>query len=218
MAGYSTTLIKKHLTRPLINAGTTDNPKWVQIKKATENTRAMNPTTEERDYISDEQPTTELTGYKPSESYGVTTYAGEPDFDLFYKLYKERATGSDAQREFLYVHLFEKVEVGGKTLFYAEKTNSTIAVDDFNTVGTVIDVTVYENGTPERGYVTITDGEVEFTANEGGLPTFSLLAEEPSDWADNYTAYFTKDEDGAYVPVAGDTAPEFAEDTYYKQD
>lgn len=213
-----TTLIKKHLTRPLINAGTKENPKWVQVKKATENTRTMNPTTEERDYISDEQPTTELTGYKPSESYGVTTYKGEPDFELFYKLYKERAIGSDAKREFLYVHLFEKITVGNQTMYYAEKTDSTIAVDDFNTVGTVIDVTVYENGTPERGYVTISEsGEVTFTANENGLPEFELLTEEPSDWEDNYTNYFVGISPDEYAAISGDTAPEFVTETYYKQ-
>lgn len=174
----ATTLIKKHLIRPFLNGGTSETPSWVQIKKATENTINMNPTTEDRDYISDEQPTTELISYKMGVSYGVTTYKGEPDFELFYDLYKNRYVGSDAQKELLLVYLFDKkdIEEGEpgeevtKTVYYAQKWNSTIVVNDFNTVGTVIDVDVNANGTPTEGYVTIENGEVTFVANEGGLP------------------------------------------------
>ena len=102
-----TQLIKKHLIRPFLNKGTSELPEWVQIKKATEFTRAMNPQTEERDYIADEHPTTEVMDYKPSENLSITMYKGEPDFELFYDLYKKRAIGSEAQKEFLLVYIFD---------------------------------------------------------------------------------------------------------------
>lgn len=247
-----TTLIKKHLIRPFLNGGSSATPSWVQIKKATENTINMNPTTEDRDYISDEQPTTELLAYKMNVAYGVTTYKGEPDFELFYDLYKNRYTGSDAQKELLLVYLFDKGKLGDKDVYFAQKWNSTIVVNDFNTVGTVIDVEVNANGTPTIGYVTIENGNVVFTEHKGGLPTFTLLETEPEDWATNYADYFTKDGDtyksvvgvpqdsyellasapedwatnwtdyyteseGIYSPVTGDSAPEFATDTYYRK-
>ena len=213
----ATTLIKKHLIRPFLNSGTSANPSWVQIKKATENTINMNPNTEDRDYISDEQPTTELISYKMGVSYGVTTYKGEPDFELFYDLYKNRYVGSDAQKELLLAYLFDKEQVGDDVMYYAQKWNSTIVVNDFNTVGTVIDVDVNANGTPTEGYITITDGTVAFTPHAGGLLKFTLLESEPEDWATDYTNYYTKNGD-VYTAVTGAEAPTFAADTYYKAD
>lgn len=168
-----TTLIKKHLIRPFLNNGTSAVPSWVQIKKATEFVRAMNPQTEERDYISDEHPTTEVMDYKPSENLAVTMYKGEPDFEMFYDLYKKRAIGSDAQKEFLLVNIFDSVTAGSGseavTYYYAEKTNASITVEELNTTGKTLSINVYENGTPAKGYVTITNGVPTFT--EGDMPS-----------------------------------------------
>lgn len=48
-------------------------------------------------------------------------------------------------------------------------------------------------------------------------PEYQLTIQQPSDWETNYTSYFTYDsETGEYVAVTGDTAPEWAEDTYYQ--
>ena len=167
----NTTLVKKHLIRPFLNNGTADLPEWVQIKKATEFVRAMNPVTEERDYISDEHPTTEVVDYKPSEGLNVTMYKGEPDFDMMYELYKKRAIGSDAQRQFLVVYLFDSVtttqpEAGEKTFYYADLTNATVTVDELNASGKSLSCTIYENGTPTKGYVEIVEGVPTFTAGE----------------------------------------------------
>ena len=103
-------LIKKHKFALYINSGTTQNPTWVRVCKATEFTRNMNPTTEDYDYIADEHPTTEVTDYKPSESMSVKTIKGEDDFALFYQLYKNRAIGPDAHREILTVFMFDSVD------------------------------------------------------------------------------------------------------------
>ena len=155
-----TQLIKKHLIRPFLNKGTSAAPNWVQIKKATEFTRAMNPQTEERDYIADEHPTTEVMDYKPSENLSVTMYKGEPDFELFYDLYKKRAIGSEAQKEFLLVNIFDSVTVeesGEDVTYYYAETGKSLSCN------------VYENGTPVKGYVTIADGVPTFT--EGDMPS-----------------------------------------------
>lgn len=168
-----TLLIKKHLVKPFLNKGTSSSPNWVQIKKTTDFTRAMNPVTEERDYISDEHPTTEITDYKPSIPVTLTTYKGEDDFDYLYSFYKKRAIGADAQTEFLLVSIFDSVTktVGDvdTTYYYAEKTNCTLAVDEWNLSGKTLSATIYENGTPDIGYVTIEDGVPTFT--KGEMPT-----------------------------------------------
>lgn len=170
-----TKLIKKHLIRPFLNNGTSDVPDWVQIKKATEFVRTMNPTTEERDYIADEHPTTEIMDYKPSEGLSVTMYQGEKDFDMMYEMYKKRAIGSDAQKEFLLVYIFdsktiEDAEAGtSHTYYYADKTMAAVTVDELNSTASTLSCTIYENGTATQGYVEIVDGAVTFT--EGEMPT-----------------------------------------------
>lgn len=169
-------LIKKHLVRPFLNKGTSEAPQWVQIKKATEFSRSMNPETEERDYIADENPTTELMGYKPSEELTVTTYKGEEDFELLYQLYKDRAIGEEAKREFLLVSVFDSSDIEDsesgttKTYYYAEKSDATVVLNEFNSSSSTLSATVYENGTSVKGYVEFsTAGEVTFTA--GAMPT-----------------------------------------------
>lgn len=170
-------LIKKYKIGVFLNGGTSEAPDWVRIKKATEFTRSMNPETEERDYIADEHPTTELMDYKPSEDLTVTTYKGEKDFELLYKFYKERAVGEEAKRELLIVSIFDSVEIedteaGGakKTYYYADKTEATVAVNEFNISSSTISATVFENGTSVKGYVEFgEDGAVTFTA--GAMPS-----------------------------------------------
>lgn len=166
-------LIKKHMVAVYVNSGTSDVPNWIRIRKATEFNRAMNATTEDRDYIADEYATTELLDYKPSEDLTVTTYKGEQDFDLLYDLYKKRAVGDDAKREFMLVYIFDSSTVDGITYYAAEKTNSTLVLNEFNTSSSTISATVYENGTATTGYVTYDeeDGTPTFTA--GAIPTSS---------------------------------------------
>ena len=162
------TLIKKHKTLPFLNRGTADEPDWVQIKKATEFTHSLNPETEERDYIADEQPTTELMQYKPSMSLSVTTFEGEADFELFYSLYKKKAVGEDAKMQYLIVYVFDSATAGGTTYYYAYRTEATVTVDEFNSVDSTITASIYENGTPTAGYVTLSDGVPRFA--EGSMP------------------------------------------------
>lgn len=114
--------------------------------------------------------------YKPSEDLTVTTYKGEEDFELLYKLYKERAVGEDAKRELLLVSIFDSSEIEDSdtssivTYYYAEKTDATIALNEFNISSSTLSATVYENGTSTKGYVTFgEDGAVTFTA--GTMPT-----------------------------------------------
>lgn len=169
-------LIKKHKVAVYVNGGTSSAPSWVRIKKATEFTRTMNATTEERDYIADEHPTTELMDYKPSEDLAITTYKGEEDFELLYKLYKERAIGDDAKREFMIIYIFDSSTVtdasdsSSKTYYYADKTDATLVLNEFNPSSSSISATVYENGTAVKGYATFAeDGTPTFTA--GDIPT-----------------------------------------------
>lgn len=171
-------LIKKHMVAVYVNSGDASARKWVRIQKAVEFSRSMNPETEERDYIADEHPTTELMDYKPSEELSITTYKGEEDFDLLYSLYKVRAVGDDAKKEFMLVYKFDSVDVTDSdtstttTYYYADLSEATLVLNEFNTSSSSLSATVYENGTSTAGYVVYdTTGEPTFTA--GDMPSAS---------------------------------------------
>ena len=161
--------IKKHNYAVYLNNGTSASPSWVRIEKATDFTRALNVETEERNYIADEHATTVIKEYKPSEGLTVDCYKGNPDFEMFYELYKSLATGTDAEKEMLLVSKFDPVEVEGVTdpAYYAELCKCSIAVGEFNVSESQMSVTVYENGNKTAGYAVYgTDGLPEFTADE----------------------------------------------------
>lgn len=48
-------------------------------------------------------------------------------------------------------------------------------------------------------------------------PVYELLTEQPSDWSTNFRDYFQL-VSGDYVPVTGDSAPTFAQNTYYRSE
>lgn len=169
MSVESDKLVKKHLFALFIKDKKTN--KFIRIEKATELNRSMNPTTEEYDYIADEFPTTEITGYKPSEPVAVKTFKNHPDFDLLYDIYKSRAIGADAHYDVLTVYMFEKSTVSDVDYFYAEYEDSTITIDSWDVSGTTLTANVNHNGTPKKGYVVITDGQPVFT--EGDMPAAS---------------------------------------------
>lgn len=169
MAANDDELVKKHLFALFIKDKNTD--KYIRIRKATELNRSMNPTTEEYDYIADEFPTTEVTGYKPSEPVAVKTFKGQQDFNLLYDIYKKRAIGPDAHYEVLTVYMFDKKTVGNVDNFYAEHEDATVTIDSWDVSGTTLTANVAHNGTPEKGYVVITDGQPVFT--EGDMPVAS---------------------------------------------
>ena len=166
MSVESDKLVKKHLFALFIKDKKTN--KFIRIEKATELNRSMNPTTEEYDYIADEFPTTEITGYKPSEPVAVKTFKNHPDFDLLYDIYKSRAIGADAHYDVLTVYMFEKSTVSDVDYFYAEYEDSTITIDSWDVSGTTLTANVNHNGTPKKGYVVITEGQPVFT--EGDMP------------------------------------------------
>ena len=74
-------MVKKFQIAPYLNSAIDDetglvdklDPVWTRICKTETFDLNMNPETEERDYIADELPTTELKDYNPSFSYSGST-------------------------------------------------------------------------------------------------------------------------------------------------
>lgn len=104
--------------------------------------------------------------------------------------------------------------------------NTNLTISD---IGLRIDSTEQKVIQLENGSITVSDTEPEShetlwldtSVNPPLLkryaPEYLLLVAEPSDWASNYTSYFTfESSTGTYSAVAGSTAPEWEEDTYYQ--
>lgn len=162
-------MVKKWKIAPFLNKGTKTLPDYFRIKKSTAFDLAMNPQTQEYDYISDESPTTEILKYKPSLNQALTMYKGEPDYDYVFDKFFNMDTGSKAETDMLLVFFQEETEVGEKSYFKAWNTDCVISINNLNSVDSTLTFDVFFNGTVKKGYVEITDGKPVFT--EGEIPT-----------------------------------------------
>lgn len=97
-------LVKKHMIALWIKD---DKGEWCRIKKSTTLDLALNPETVERDYIVDENPTTEIEKYKPSLNQPLAMYKGEKDFDTLYPMAYRLPTGKAAKRDVLIGFIFD---------------------------------------------------------------------------------------------------------------
>ena len=148
-----------NLIKPYINTGTLLSPVWTQIKKSTVFTITMNAETEDFDYISDENKTTEIKAYAPTIPQDISILPGEDDYDYFNELFHSRPKGTDAHKEVLIVFL---KDVTGSD-YRAWKTDAVIKFTDYNAVDGKINLEIGFAGT-------ITDGTVAYT---GAVPSFS---------------------------------------------
>lgn len=154
-------MIKKHLIALFINAGTSSDPKWTRIKKSTELTIALNPETEEVDYIADENPTTELTKYAPSIEQPLKMIEGEPDFEFIWKRFFSLATGEDAKAEYMIVFMFDKDTQGA---YKAWKGSAIVSCNELNAVDSEISFDLAFGGTVDKGTATVVSGTPTFTS------------------------------------------------------
>lgn len=147
MAVSDGTMLKKHHVGLWINGGTYEAPKWVRIKKSTENTITMNAETREVDYIVDENPTTILDKYKPSLSQPIVMYKGEPDFEFVFDKFFKQSVGADAEGEVLIV--FYGAD-GGTGRAKAWRSKCVFTIDSLNPVDSTITVGIDFAGTTEK--------------------------------------------------------------------
>ena len=103
-------LIHKTKFVPFIDVSKTLSPSWVQIKKSTTYSLALNPQTKTFDFISSENPEEEIDSYQPALSQSLTMFDDEPDFATVFDMVYHLPTGGDAHRNVLLV-------------FYASKQN-----------------------------------------------------------------------------------------------
>lgn len=168
-------LIKKYKIALFVNSGTIAVPNWVRVKKSTAFNLAMNPVTNEFDYIADETPTTELDHYAPSLNQALTMYKSEPDYEAIFPKFFNMHVGSDASMPVLIVFYQEPVD-GLETHTHFEAwhaPNARFVANELDSVAGTLTCDLYFNGGIETGYVTVADGVPTFTA--GPLPAVPVI-------------------------------------------
>lgn len=164
-------MVKKHQIAPFLNKAVgTDglvnktNPDWMRICMTTAFDLNMNPETEDRDYICDENPTTELKKYKPSFNTPLVMHENEPDYQFIFGKFFNEDTGDKAKSELLLVFFQEPVDTAAThTHFKAWRVGCTITVQDLNSVDQTLTFDTNFAGNIKKGYVTISDNVPTFT-------------------------------------------------------
>lgn len=132
-------LIHKTKFVPFIDVSKTSSPSWVQIKKSTTYSLALNPQTKTFDFISSENPEEEIDSYQPALSQSLTMFDDEPDFANVFDMVYHLPTGGDAHRNVL-------------LCFYASKQNvNTYALTEDEDI--VEGKTYYTRSGSEGAYV-----------------------------------------------------------------
>lgn len=155
--------VKKYEVALFLNLGTTQEPKYVRIKKSTELKIGFNPETVENNYIADESPTTDLERYAPKiEGLPLTMYKGEADFDGLWDYAYNLKTGGEANTDMLLVYKFdENAKKNGA--WKAWKANCTVVIKEMDAVSGVLSFDLPTRGTIIRGTVAKGEGAPVFT-------------------------------------------------------
>lgn len=148
-------MVKKHKIALFLK----NSEKFVRVKKSENLTISMNPEEVEYDYISDENPTTELDKYKPSIDQDLTMYKGDEDYEMIFPYFYEMKTGVSAHTECMIVYMQEPVTGGG---YKAWKTDSVISVQDLAAVDKKLNFKVLFAGDIKKGTATVVDGVPTF--------------------------------------------------------
>ena len=164
-------MVKKHQIAPFLNKavgsdGLVDKstPDWMRICMSTAFDLNMNPETEDRDYICDEAPTTELKQYKPSFNTPLVMHENEPDYEFIFGKFFNQDAGDKAKSELLLVFFQEPVDSADTpTHFKAWRVDCTIILNDLNSVDSTLSFDTNFAGTIKKGYVTISEGAPTFT-------------------------------------------------------
>ncbi|MCR4949285.1 MAG: hypothetical protein K6A15_09035 [Treponema sp.] len=164
-------MVKKHQIAPFLNKAVGSDglvnktsPDWMRICMSTAFDLNMNPETEDRDYICDENPTTELKNYKPSFNTPLVMHKNEPDYEFVFGKFFNQDTGDKAKGELLLVFFQEPVDTADThTHFKAWRVDCTIILNDLNSVDSTLSFDTNFAGTTKKGYVTISDNVPTFT-------------------------------------------------------
>ena len=157
-------LIKKNRIALFLKDKTTNV--YNRICKSQELSIAMNPETEDYNFICKEMPETVLKYYKPSISQNLVMFKDEPIFEELFDMWYNLATDDDAKRDVMIVYMFDGDNVDGYKAWSI--ADSTIVFDEMACTDNTLNFNINFGGVIDLGTATITDGHPTFTP---GAPT-----------------------------------------------
>lgn len=138
-----------------------------RICKSQELSIAMNPETEDYNFICKEMPETVLKYYKPSISQNLVMFKDEPVFEELFDMWYNLATDDDAKRDVMIVYMFDGDNVDGYKAWSI--ADSTIVFDEMACTDNTLNFNINFGGVIKLGTAIITDGHPTFTPASSGM-------------------------------------------------
>lgn len=182
-------LVHKTQIVPMINVGTDEAPDWVPIKKSTAFTLSTNAQTKDFDFISSKMSQTEVDYYKPSLDQELTMFTGEEDYKMFFDLFYDLPTGTEAHRDVLIAFYQEEAKTpstGYSKEVRAWLTDATVTISQLDSVNGTISISLGFNEIVKGAYRVPTTGTADFasgtwTRDENGDLSFVADSTESTD-------------------------------------
>lgn len=122
--------------------------------------QAYNPQITTEKWITKKNATSDLNSYQIQGEISQKCYTGDAIFEYINDLRRNASIGSDVETEILDIDMWDEVTDG---VYNATKNDCIIAITKYMAEEAVIEYSIYYNGDPTLGTVTITDGVPVFT-------------------------------------------------------
>lgn len=128
--------------------------------------QSFNPQIETEKWIINKNATSSLESYQIQGDVSQKCYFGDPVYDFVNNLRRTRAIGSQVETQILDVDTYDATGEDTAKKYKAQKNDCMIAVTSYGTGETpVIEYSIYYNGDPVVGTVSIADTKPVFTAD-----------------------------------------------------
>ena len=145
----------------LDTTGGSASPTWARLGLSTVLSIDINPSTEDYDFIKDENPTTVVDKNQPTLSQELMCQEGDSCFDYIWEMFYGLKSGSEVETSAIFA--FPKASGSTTGSYEAWKSDVTIILGSFDAVARKITFDIRTAGDVTLGKVTVT----------GGVPTFS---------------------------------------------
>ena len=153
---------KKNQTLLFLNtAADTTTAVWARIGLSTVLSIAVNPVSNDYDFIKDENPTTIVENYQPSISQEIMAKEGDSCFDYIWGIFYDLPVGTGVETDCLVV--YPKAGATASS-FEAWKSKVTLVLGEFDAVAKKVTFDIKFAGDITQGTVTVTSGVPTFTA------------------------------------------------------
>lgn len=126
--------------------------------------QSLNPQVETEKWIINKNATSSLESYQIQGDVSQKCYFGDPVYDFVNNLRRKAGVGSACETQVLDIDLYDSTGEEASISYKATKYNCMIAVTSYATgESPVIEYSIYYNGDPEVGTVTIADNVPTFT-------------------------------------------------------